>query len=129
LSTLFSSAKIVAVGLLALAAPAGCASSRPETDRAGMPQSDRQVEITVSETGFHPSSIRVERGVPIRLVFTRTAEKSCLEEVIVYLSATEKIRRPLPLGKPVEIDVTFASTGELGYSCGMLMYGGEVHVR
>ena len=90
---------------------------------------DGHVEITVLEDGFHPDRIAVERGQLVKLVFTRRTQKSCLKEVVVYASDTETIRRSLPIDQPVEIDVTFARSGELGYTCGMSMYGGAIQVR
>ncbi len=94
---------------------------------ADRPQS--RWEIAVTDRGFEPAHIAVNAQQPIVLVFTRVTPKACLKEVVVYLDDSHTVRRELPIGQPVELRVTFSKSGDLGYSCGMSMYGGRVDVR
>jgi plastocyanin domain-containing protein len=89
----------------------------------------QRIEIDVTDEGFRPAHLVVHRGQPVTLVFTRRTEKACLKEVIVYLDDRNKLQVELPLGRPIEIQTTFPTTGELGYSCGMKMYGGAIRVQ
>ncbi len=78
--------------------------------------------IAVGETAFEPSRLTLRAGVPARLTFTRTTDKTCATEVI-FPSLT--IRRALPLNQPVVIELT-PSSGELAFTCGMNMLRGTI---
>lgn len=84
-----------------------------------------RVNITVDGRGYHPASVTVPAGRPVTLVFTRTSDEGCGQQ-LVFPSLS--IRRDLPLGQPVEVTTT-PQPGTLAFTCGMGMYQGSVVVR
>lgn len=89
----------------------------------------RRIDITVTADGFTPKAIRVKKGEEVVLVFKRTTDSTCAKEVIVYLDDGKKIEKKLPLNVSVAIVVTFAKTGELGYTCAMQHKAGVIRVE
>jgi RND family efflux transporter MFP subunit len=94
--------------------------------RESGPQSQPSVQtakIEVGEQGFEPAKISVRAGVPARLTFVRTTDKTCGTEVVF---PSLNIRRALPLNKPVVIEFTPSKTGDIAFACGMNMLKGIV---
>lgn len=81
--------------------------------------------IEVNARGYHPDSVEARAGEPVTLVFTRTTEAGCGDELVI---AAEDIRRDLPVGEAVEVTFT-PGAGEVTFACGMDMYRGTVVVR
>ena len=65
-------------------------------------------------------------GVPARLTFVRTVDKTCGTEVVI---PSLNIRRALPLNEPVTIELTPGATGEIAFACGMDMLRGSIVIR
>lgn len=86
----------------------------------------QEATVTVSDTSFDPSRLTLRVGVPARVTFTRTSEKSCATSVVF---ASLSIRKDLPLNQPVTIEFTPSRTGEIAFACGMNMLRGIVIVR
>ncbi|RJO61867.1 cupredoxin domain-containing protein [candidate division WS5 bacterium] len=84
-----------------------------------------RVEIKV-EGGYSPDKIIVKKGRKTTLVFHRKDPSDCLEEVII---PEFKIRKKLPLGERVEVEITPEKTGEYGFECGMGMFKGKIIVK
>jgi len=84
------------------------------------------IKITVSGAGYEPSSIQVEKGQTIKLAFLRTDAKNC-GGTIVFPSLN--IRRELPVGQTVVVELTPKESGELAFTCGMNMYQGALIVQ
>jgi len=102
--------------------PPGAASR----STAPRPATDVQTaRITVGDSAFEPSRLQLRAGVPARITFVRTSDRTCGTEV---LFPSLKIRRALPLNEPVVIDVTPPS-GELSFTCGMNMLRGTIVAR
>jgi hypothetical protein len=78
--------------------------------------------VTVDGMGYHPATVSVPAGQPVTLVFTRTSDDGCGQQLVF---PTLGIRRDLPLDQPVEVTVT-PERGELRFTCGMDMYRGSV---
>ena len=111
--------------IVCLAFSAAITASTIATAKPGdMPR----VAITVTRTGFEPAKVTVTKDVKTALVFTRTTDSTCAKEVVIPVG-DQKIRKQLPLNQPVEIDVTFAKTGDLTYACGMDMATGVITVK
>ena len=89
-------------------------------------ESAQEAKVTVSDTSFEPSRLTLRAGVPVRLTFTRTSEKTCATSVVF---AALSIRRDLPLNQPVAIEFTPKSAGEIAFACGMNMLRGTVVIR
>jgi plastocyanin domain-containing protein len=85
----------------------------------------RTVKIRVDENGFSPSTIEVEAGHKLNLVFTRAGANNCGGTVVL---PGYKIRRNLPVGKDVIVSITPRQAGTIRISCGMGMYKGSVVV-
>jgi RND family efflux transporter MFP subunit len=82
--------------------------------------------VTVSEQGFEPSQLTLRAGVPARITFLRTSDKTCGTEVVF---PALQIKRALPLNEPVTVDLTPQNSGSLTFICGMNMLRGTIVVR
>jgi plastocyanin domain-containing protein len=111
----------VVVGVSILGA---CKADKAETAAApsGAPPG-AVVAITADEQGFHPASLKAAAGRPLRLEFKRTSDQTCATEVVF---PALKIRRELPLDKPVAIDVAMPASGSIEFACGMGMFKGAI---
>jgi plastocyanin domain-containing protein len=78
-----------------------------------------ETKVTVTDSGFEPAKVTVAAGKPARLVFVRTSEKTCGNEVVFK---DQNIERTLPLNTPVAIEFTPAKKGELAFTCGQNMF-------
>jgi len=87
---------------------------------------DSRVEIEVNASGYDPAQVQATAGQPLTLVFTRTTDEGCGQELAI---PAHDIRRRLPLNEPVEVTITPAEAGELRFTCGMDMYDGAIVVR
>lgn len=77
----------------------------------------RTVKINVSKKGFSPSTIEVEKGHLLNLVFTRTDKSACTGGVSV---SKINVRKTLPLKKDVVISFMPGEAGEITFSCGSM---------
>ena len=82
--------------------------------------------ITVGEQGYEPSRVTLRAGVPVRLTFVRTTDKTC-GTTVAFPSLN--IRRELPLNQTVEIEFTSQKAGEIQFVCGMNMLRGTIVVQ
>ena len=73
--------------------------------------------------GYDPATIRVTAGQPVRLVFDRQETSSCSEEIVF---PDFGIRRFLPTGEKVAIEVTPPRAGRYEFACGMGMLHGAL---
>ena len=118
----------IAVGLVLLVA--GCKDKAkvdpagPTPVTAGTVGADgvRHVAVEASLKGYQPERIGGRPGEKLVLVFTRTADSACIEQ----LKTPEGKVIDLPKGKPVEVAVTVPQNGEVGFACGMDMVRGAV---
>ena len=85
---------------------------------AGIPE----VPVVV-HGGYDPATIRVTAGQPVRLVFDRQETSSCSEEVVF---PDFGIKRFLPMGQKVAIEVTPPKPGRYEFACGMGMLHGAL---
>ena len=85
----------------------------------------RTVNIKVDKNGFSPSSIDVEAGHKLNLIFNRAAKNNC-GNIVVFRKLN--IRKSLPVGKDVLVTFTPRKPGRVTFSCGMGMYKGTVVV-
>lgn len=85
----------------------------------------RTVKIRVDKNGFSPSSIEVEAGHKLNLVFNRADKDNCGGTVVL---PKYKIRKALPVGKDVIVSITPREAGNISFTCGMGMYKGSLVV-
>lgn len=83
------------------------------------------IEIVVKD-GYHPDRIVVKEGQPVRLVFVRKEYSGCTLEVVF---PTLNLRRELPPGERVTIDLGTQAAGQIPFHCGMKMIHGVVVVE
>jgi RND family efflux transporter MFP subunit len=80
--------------------------------------------ISLGEAGYEPARLTLRAGVPARLTFIRTTDKTCGTEISF---PSLDITRALPLNQPVVIEFT-PRAGELAFTCGMNMLKGAILV-
>lgn len=95
------------------------------TDSGSVNASVQAAKIVVSEQGFEPASVTLRSGVPARLTFLRTTDKTCGTEVVF---PSLNVRKVLPRNQPVEIEFVPAESGEIAFACGMNMLKGVIVV-
>ena len=85
----------------------------------------REVEVVVDQD-YQPARIEIAPGERVRLRFIRRSEGGCTREVVF---PTLGLRRDLPTGHPVVIELPALPPGETPFQCGMNMIHGVVVVR
>ena len=84
------------------------------------------LKIVVSENGFTPQEISFKQGQPLKLAFYRADAKNCGGEIVFK---DLKIKKKLPVGKVILVDVPTDNTGEISFVCGMDMMKGKIVVQ
>jgi plastocyanin domain-containing protein len=89
--------------------------------------SPRVVKLSLTDKGFEPSSVKVKKDEPLKLIVTRKTDNTCAKEIVVK---EYDIQKELPLNKPVEVEFTPTKAGKLRYGCSMgMMIGGVLLVE
>ena len=84
------------------------------------------VLVNISMIGFDPASIDAKAGQPLKLAFFRPNAANCAREVVF---PSLGIRKELPPGQTVVVDITPPKSGPLVFECGMKMLKGQLIVR
>ena len=100
-------------------------SRSPSAETAGR-RAIQTARVTVGEQGYEPSRVDFRAGMPARLTFVRTTDKTCGTPVTI---PSFGIRRELPLNLPVEIEFTPEKSGDVEFVCGMKMLRGTIVVQ
>ncbi len=119
----------IALGSLLLVALVGCEKKpapAPAPTVAPFVSQGGEIGIVADDKGFSPSAIQVPKGKATRLVFKRTSDKTCATEVVF---PELSIKKPLPLGENVPIDLPVGESRTLAFQCGMGMYKSSVVVQ
>lgn len=103
-------------------AKVGPAAPTPVSTGTVGPDGVRRVSIEAATEGYKPDRIGGKPGEKLTLVFTRTADASC----IAQLKTPDGKLVDLPRGTPVEVAVTVPQSGEVGFACGMDMFHGAI---
>jgi hypothetical protein len=82
--------------------------------------------VIVNETGFVPAEIELKKGQPAKLAFYRVNKENCADEVMF---AGLNVKKTLPVGEILTIDIPAESAGEFSFTCGMNMLKGKVIVQ
>jgi hypothetical protein len=99
------------------------ARSKP---RAVRPVPKDAVRVRVSSSGFEPARIDAVAGRPTVLAFERQDAQNCANTIVFPELG---IRKALPAGETVLIEIDGAKPRELHFACGMSMYRGAVVIR
>ncbi|MDC0709798.1 cupredoxin domain-containing protein [Stigmatella sp. ncwal1] len=94
--------------------PAATYAPPPKARAPG--EEPRVITLEVTEKGYEPSPIALNKDEPVKLVVTRKTDHTCATEIIMK---DYGINTPLPLDTPVEIAFTPDKTGTLTYGCAM----------
>ena len=110
-------------GNAAFANPTAAGGKNAAKKKAAHPKT---VRVTVNKNGFSPSTIEVEKGYPLTLVFRRATKEGCGNKVVF---PSLNISRNLPVGKNVTVKFTPDKTGDISFTCGMGMMKGSIVVE
>ena len=103
---------LLALALLATA-PAFAAEPAP---------GGQKVDIKVTDDGFLPREIKVKKGQPTTLVFTRVTDATCITAIDI---PDEKVKEfELPLNKAVSLTITPKKKGVEKFHCSAMGMGG-----
>ena len=80
----------------------------------------------IVDGGYKPSNIQLKVGEKTMLTFLRIDNNSCLEEIII---PDFKIKKYLPVGERVNIEIVPKKTGKFQFHCGMNMFHGNIIVK
>ncbi len=93
---------------LALLATAPAFAAEPATG-------GKKVDIKVTDDGFVPREIKVKKGQPTTLVFTRVTDATCITAIDI---PDEQVKQfELPLNKAVSLTVTPKKKGVEKFHC------------
>ena len=81
----------------------------------------QKVEIKVTSDGFEPRVVKVKKGEPVTLVFTRTVERTCITAIDIPAENVKGFE--LPLNKPVSLTFTPKKAGEEKFHCSAMGMG------
>jgi hypothetical protein len=84
------------------------------------------IRVEVSSAGFTPARLVIPANQKTQVAFTRADAQNCAREVVFPELG---IRRELPAGRTVVIDLPAVESGEFHFACGMGMYKGVLMVR
>jgi len=117
---------VVSIGGVALVAVLGWFFFGPkQARRAEVRGGVQQVEITV-KGGYSPNLIRVQEGVPLRLVFDRQESSDCSARVVFPDFGVSK---SLAAFGKTTVELVPTRAGEFGFACGMNMLHGTLVVE
>ena len=81
----------------------------------------RKIEIAVTEAGFEPREVKLKKGEPATLVFTRKTDRTCITAVDIPDENVKKLK--LPLNKPASITITPKKAGVEAFHCTAMAMG------
>jgi hypothetical protein len=84
------------------------------------------IHISVTAAGYAPARVDVPKDAPVKLWFTRTGQPNCGSQVVF---PSLNLKRDLPLGGSVLVELPAQPSGELRFTCGMKMFHGMIVVR
>ncbi len=84
------------------------------------------IRVSVSGTGFSPARIAASAGKPLHLAFLRQNAQNCAKAVVFPELG---IRKDLPPGETVVVEIPASGSRELHFSCGMDMFRGSLVIR
>jgi hypothetical protein len=101
-------------------------SSGESTISRGPQAPQGAVLVKIGGGGYEPSRIQAKAGRPLKLAFFRTDAQNC--GGVVSFPALG-IKRDLPPGQTIVIDLVPQKTGSFGFGCGMGMMRGQLVVE
>lgn len=99
---------------------------KEEGTKAAVTSSGYQETTILVKGGYTPSTIRVERGRPVRLTFRREETSVCSEQVVLHAFGKNAM---LPQGQLVPVEFMPEKPGEYDFTCQMGMLRGTIVVE
>ena len=87
---------------------------------------DGAFKIVVSKDGFTPNEVALSGEKGVKLAFIRVDAENCADEVVFK---DLNIRKKLPVGEVVTIEIPKGKTGDVNFACGMDMMKGKVVIQ
>ncbi|MGH9843300.1 MAG: YHYH protein [Blastocatellia bacterium] len=84
------------------------------------------IRVKVGPSGFEIEQRSIVANRPVKLAITRDSQPNCGSEIVF---PSLGLRRKLPLGETVLIELPALPAGELRFTCGMGMYKGMIVVQ
>jgi Cu+-exporting ATPase len=112
-------------GVVAIAALAWFFFGPKKARTAEMRGGVQEIEITV-KGGYSPDLIRLQQGVPVRLIFDRQEGSDCTSRVVF---PDFQLSKSLPSFQRTSVEFTPDKAGEFGFACGMNMVHGTLVVE
>jgi Cu+-exporting ATPase len=112
-------------GAVAIAALAWFFFGPKKARAAEMRGGVQEIEITV-KGGYSPDLIRLQQGVPVRLIFDRQEGSDCTSRVVF---PDFQLSKSLPAFQRTSVEFTPDKAGEFGFACGMNMVHGTLVVE
>jgi hypothetical protein len=84
------------------------------------------IRIRVNQSGFDPARITIAAGKTAVLAFERDDAQNCASAVVFPELG---IRKPLPAGETVTVEIPATGPRELHFTCGMNMFRGALLIR
>jgi hypothetical protein len=84
------------------------------------------IQVRVSESGFEPARITAVSGKSLTLAFHREDAQNCVSAVVFPELG---IRKSLPAGETILIEVSASGPREYHFACGMNMYRGALVIQ
>ena len=94
--------------------------------RVAVSESGAQEVAIIVKGGYTPDVIVVQKGRPVRLMFTRQESAACSEKVLFPDFNQNAL---LPEGEQVTLEFTPEKAGEYGFQCQMGMLRGKLIVE
>lgn len=99
---------------LTLSAPALAAET-------GAATKGKKVAIKVTDDGFKPAEVKVKKGVPTTLEFTRVTDSTCITQIDIPAENVKEF--DLPLNKAVSLTITPKKAGVEKFHCSAMGMG------
>lgn len=84
------------------------------------------VKIMVTKDGFVPEEITFKKGTPLKLAFYRADSENCADQIVFK---DLNIKKNLPVGQVVFVDIPTEQDKTYTFACGMNMYKGQIVVQ
>ena len=90
-------------------------------EKAPAAAAGKKVAIKVTDDGFKPQEIKVKKGQPVTLEFTRVTDATCMTEIDIPAENVKEFA--LPLNKAVSLTITPKKAGVEKFHCSAMGMG------
>ena len=114
--------RAIVLAVLAAGAVPARAGDAPRADGgAEAGRTGQTLAIKVTEDGFEPRELKLKRGEPTTLVFTRLTEDTCITAIDIPAEGVKDLQ--LPLNKAVSVTITPRKAGVEKFHCSAMGMG------